>query len=941
MKKFTKFLSVFVLVALFASLAACEIGGEKEHKRHRDTNHDCYCDVCNELMDTHVPNAQCVCETCGRDFHSEAAYNIEHVHNLVCDVCGRSFEKIVTDYSYKDPATCEHEDLDSNCVCDKCFTSMGHEFENGVCKVCGNKKRVAGDYTYTSTFSTSPSDWNPHTYQTADDGDVYDLIATGLYGFYFDGNKTGYEIWPEMASAYPEDVTEEVKAMAYNFGIPEDATEHYAYKIRLNKNAKWNNGQLIKAYDWVESFKLLMDPDLQNYRAADQMSGNVVVANCKNYFYQGRVEYKESMLDYQYEVADLEKGADGQYYSPEGKPMYIGIAAPLAAYLGGNSLKDYVDYYGVAAIFDSGAAYSDTWAELLGMMNEGGCIPLTDDTLAKFIFLLDTPGWGEDESYVPNYLFWADGYEDNFPFEKVGMFVDPTDEYAFYMVLEKPAFGFYYIYGLGAWLVNVDAYKALMVTDPVTGEVKTTYNSSLETTYSYGPYMLNLFQLDKEIDYVRNEQWFGYSDERYDCLYQTSAITQAHVTESSTRKEMFLKGEILTYGLQTADYEDYGSSNWLYTSPGTTLFFMILAANESVLESLQTEGINKTMICNESFRHAMSLAFNKGEFSSTVSPARAPAYSVIGAYDIWNPTTGERYRDTKIAKEALVEFYGYVKGEDGLYHIEGSDFAYTLNEANDAINGYSPDVAKVLFNRAYDEWVEAGKYNGTDIIEIEYASSSSSDFITKMLNELNRQLSRTLEGTKLEGKVVIKESAPYGNEWSTALKNSQAQTCLCGWRGGMLDPFGTMLYYLEPDHDPYAEKWWHTEAQTLTLTLPVGEDGADVDITTTLSNWSLLLTGEPQTINGVEYNFGYAQVADEVRLTILAAFEKVILGTDYYIPFMQDGSGFLLSKKVQYALGREEYNAVLGRGGIAYMTYNYNDAQWAEYVAAQGGTLTY
>ena len=60
-----------------------------------------------------------------------------------------------------------------------------------------------------------------------------------------------------------------------------------------------------------------MDPDLQNYRAADQMSGNVVVANCKNYFYQGRVEYKESMLDYQYEVADLEKGADGQYYSPE------------------------------------------------------------------------------------------------------------------------------------------------------------------------------------------------------------------------------------------------------------------------------------------------------------------------------------------------------------------------------------------------------------------------------------------------------------------------------------------------------------------------------------------------------------------------------------------------------------------------------------------------
>ena len=938
MKKFTKFLSVFVLVALFVSLAACEgFGGdEKKHTRHRDTNHDCYCDTCNALMDTHVPNAQCICDTCGRSFHDEPEYNVLHVHKLVCDVCGRSFEKAVTDYAYVDPATCEHADLDSNCVCDKCFTSMGHEFENGVCKVCGNKKRVEGNYTMSTTFSTSPSDWNPHTYQTADDGDVYDLIASGLYGFYFDGNKTGYEVWPEMAAAYPEDVTEEVKAMAYNFGIPADATEHYAYKIRLNKNAKWNTGQQIKAYDWVESFKLLMDPDLGNYRAADQMSGSVVVAGCKNYFYQGQIAFLENEIENNYGTDELVEGANGQFESPEGIPAYLALRYPLASYLGGNSLGDYYDYYGADA-FDPAV-----WEQVEALADENGLVAYTAENLALFLELIGGDGWGNETiANVPSYIIFAQGFEANYPFEKVGMFVDPTDEYAFYMVLEKPAFGFYYIYGLSAWLVNVDAYKALMVTDPETGVTKTTYNSSLETTYSYGPYMLDLFQLDKEIDYVRNEQWFGYSDERYACLYQTSAITQAHVTESSTRKEMFLKGEILTYGLQAADYADFGNSNWLYTSPGTTLFFMVLAANEDVLKGLESEGINKTIICNESFRHAMSLAFNKGEFSQAVSPARAPAYSVIGAYDIWNPTTGEKYRDTKIAKEALVEFYGYVKGEDGLYHIQGSDFAYTLDEANDAINGYSPDVAKELFNAAYDEWVAAGKLNPGDKVVIEYASSSSSDFMVKMLAELNRQLARTLEGTKLEGKVEIVESAPLGNGWSDALKTSQSQTCLCGWRGGMLDPFGSMLYYLEPGHAPYAKNWWKTEAQVLTLTLPVGEDGADVTISTTLSNWSLILTGEAKTIDGVEYNFGYAQVADEVRLTILAEFEKVILGTDYYIPFMQDGSGFLLSKKVNYALGREDYNAVLGRGGIAYMTYNYDDAAWDAYVAAQGGTLTY
>ena len=938
MKKFTKFLSLFVVLALVLSLAACEKGGEKEHTVCKDRNPvDCRCDICGKLMDTHKPNAQCKCDTCGHDFHNDPEYLEEHVHMLVCDVCGQSFEVKAPDYKYVDASECEHEDLDSNCVCDKCYVGLGHQFgADGKCTVCGGSKRVEGNYTYNSTFVTSPSDWNPHTYQTSDDGDVYDMIASGLYGFYFNGPKTGYEVWPEMASAYPEDVTEEVKAMAYNFGIPEEATEHYAYKIRLNKNAKWNTGEAIKAYDWVESFKLLMSPELLNYRAADQMSGNVVVAGCKDYYYQGTIAYTENALDQAYSFDEFTKNADGQYVTPLGDLVYWAVDFPLQEWLGGNSLADYVGAYG-AAYFGM-----DTWEALCELVDENGLVPCTDETYALFAPVTCTnPNWNESEADLPAYLICAHGYEADFPFEKVGMWVDPEDEYAFYMVLSKPSYGFYYIYGLSSWLVKVDDYKAGMTTDELTGTTTTNYNSSVETTHSYGPYMLSLFQVNKEIDYVRNPNWFGYSDSRYDCLYQTSAIEQAYVTESSTRKEMFLKGELISYGLQAADYAEFGNSEYYYVSPGTTLFFMILSANEAVLEEIQGEGVNKTMICNASFRHAMSLAFNKQEFSQAVSPARAPAFSVIGAYDIWNPTTGEKYRDTEIAKKAIVEFFGYELGDDGKYHISGSDFAYTLDEANDAINGYSPAVAKELFNKAYDEWVAAGKYNGTDKVVISYATSSSSDFQTKMIAELNRQLARTLEGTKLEGLVEFEDSAPYGDSWSEALKNSEAQTCLAGWQGGMLDPFGSMLYYLEPNHAPYAAQWWHTEAEKLKLSLPVGEDGAEVEIETTLANWSLILTGETIEIDGVKYNFGYGEVEDSVRLTILAEFEKVILGTDYYIPFMQDASGFLLSKKVQYALGRSDYNAVLGRGGIAYMTYNYDDAAWAAYVASCGGNLVY
>ena len=48
----------------------------------------------------------------------------------------------------------------------------------------------------------------------------------------------------------------------------------------------------------------------------------------------------------------------------------------------------------------------------------------------------------------------------------------------------------------------------------------------------------------------------------------------------------------------------------------------------------------------------------------------------------------------------------------------------------------------------------------------------------------------------------------------------------------------------------------------------------------------------------------------------------------------------LLSQKAFYII--EDYNPVMGRGGITYLRYNYNDAEWAAYVASQpNGELTY
>ena len=102
-----------------------------------------------------------------------------------------------------------------------------------------------------------------------------------------------------------------------------------------------------------------------------------------------------------------------------------------------------------------------------------------------------------------------------------------------------------------------------------------------------------------------------------------------------------------------------------------------------------------------------------------------------------------------------------------------------------------------------------------------------------------------------------------------------------------------------------------------------------------LQDWEHVLNGTE--ING--YNFGDGMVSNDIRVEILAGIEKAILLQYNYLPFIEDGSMALLTQKAYYVV--EEYNPVMGRGGIAYLRYAYNDAEWAAYVAECGGELTY
>ena len=814
------------------------------------------------------------------------------------------------------------------------------------------------DYVYKDSVVQLASNWNPHTSETTDDSYPQDFLTVALYSFIFndelnpvEGKEAyeGYVIVPEMAAAMPVDVTEKIKAEYPVFNIPTSAKEGYAYVIDLNPLAKWEDGTPINADTYVYSLQQLFDPQMKNYRASDLMDSDFVIANAKNYYYQGTTNYMDNGLNNKYTKADLILGEDGVYTSKDGNKMYIGLDIALD-WTGGNTLKDYVDAYGTG-YFDV-----TNWDALIAMADENGCIPLTDENYNLFLpVITGNPAWGETEADAFNYLVEEKAYAADYDFANVGIM--KTGDYQITIVLGKSLAGFDLLYNLAMsniWLVYQPYYDALKTQIGETGAWTTTYWTSVETTMSYGPYKLTQFQTDKSMRFERNENWYGYTDGKHIYvdpvdglvypMYQTTAIDTQVVAEAATRKLMFLKGQLMGYGLQSEDFAEYRDSEYCYVTPDETIYFFIFNGYMDAIKEREANAdfdqtkFDLETITLTSFRQAVAVTYDKEALCTAVSPQRSGGYGLIGNNYIYDPDTGAKYRDTDQAKKALCDFYS----------VDVSKYA-NLDDAVDSITGYDEVAAKELYKKAFDEALAAGFITDADAdgvsdqaIEIIYSSSATSAFITKTLDYLNKKMNEVTAGTPFDGKISFKESAPLGNDWSTTLKNGMADTCLAGWSGSALNPFGLTDLYTNPSKQ-YDAKWFN--ASTVTTTLDVNVAGIDnakkiETVTMNLKQWSDALNGTTIEIDGKSYNFGSGIADVDTRLDILAMIEATVLGTYNYIPMLQNAGMSLLSQQVFYVV--EDYNVILGRGGIAYMKYNYDETAWTEYVNSQpDGTLSY
>ncbi len=776
-------------------------------------------------------------------------------------------------------------------------------------------------YTYNTYMSEFPTVWSPFQMQTATDSELSNYLTDGFYTFEFNDTYDGYVIVPAMALDFPVDVTADY--VGEQWGITEGETAR-AWKITLRDDLAWQDGTPITAQDFVKSVEYLLNPAAANYRADSYYSGTLVITNAQAYVNSGRtIEYQENNTNGTvYSMADFTLNADGQYVTPQGEIVYIAVAAPLNDWLSGNSLADYVGAYGDAYFG------MENWEALLALANEDGYVALTEETYGYLVSVIATnPAWGETADNVPGYL----AYNFTNPvvdFSNVGFLA--TGDHEITIVLAKPLEGFYLHYNLtSSYLVNIPLYESLIVENG--GVFTNAYGTSLETSFSYGPWMLVKYQSDKEIELVKNPYWYGYSLPENEGLYQTTCIHYDWIEEPETAYQQFFAGKLDAKGLDKDHIDDYLTSDYTYLSEGDSVFAMVFNPDMDALVANQAAAgpnINKTILTVKEFRMAMSFAMDRQAFCLATSPMNAPAFALYSGQIVADPDAGLFYRTTDEAKNVIVNFWGLADeiGEGKLYA--------DVDEAIDSLTGYNLAMAREYFDKAYDIAIETGLMDEDDVILIIVGTpNNTAAFYNAGYDFIVNKYTEAVVGTKLEGKLTFTRDATLGNGFSDALRNNTVDMLFgVGWTGSTFDPYGLFEVYVNPNYQ--YDSSWDAEANFATITL----DG--VNYTASVYDWTYSMMGVPVTAkldDGTEVTLDVAVTNNNMQ--ILAALENIILQNYNFIPLMGDSSAALKGMQIEYFLEDEVFP--MGRGGIKYMTYNYTDAEWDAFVLEQGGQLNY
>lgn len=794
---------------------------------------------------------------------------------------------------------------------------------------CGDKGK-SGDksYTYKTSTVSLGTNWNPHTWETNADRSILSYLSSPFVDMSIKDSKNGVYQWVYEMATSVEDVTKahqndltKYKATLQDGKTAETTDAGFVFEIKLNQNAQWENGEKIKADDYIYSMKQLLDSKMRNYRA--------------NLYYKGESAVAGGLAYYNSEAPIYDPVVPA--YGEGDTPDYSFDITANKTYINLTDQGMTISSYSFSDLKDLGYVDGELYKKLSGTANPYGFIEVTDSNKTDVLTIMDQylKAFGMsiytdegktqiDEELYKKFLFYNTGtFGDKYEYDDtVGCY--KVDDYTIRYVTQTYIDYNNFMTSLtSTWLVYKPYYEANKDT---TGALVTTrYGTSKDTTMSYGVYKLDSLQSEKQMVFVQNENWYGFEKQSDGSLvsytnfevdgkkvrqYQTTKI-QIDVMDDNSAKQAFLKGSLSEWTPSATDLSAYKSSDQLYQVDETYTMSLFFNTGLEALKTMDASKGNKNsvVLSNKNFRKAFSLAINRSEYV-TATPGYKAEYALMNNlyfYDVYNDPTSS-YRASDKAMQAICNLYGVEYGADKPYK--------TLKEAYQSINGYNLTEAKALMKTACDELVAAGLYTkGAEIkIRVAWASGALTDDNNAQIALMNKYINAALEGSGF-GKVTLEAVGNLNNERYSGVPAGEYAIGYGAWGGAAFYPFRNFQVYMDPDQYDVNELGCY-DPTTETLTLKVN----GVDETMTWQQWSNCMIGSGK----------YSAASNEVKLSITAQLEEAFLDTYYRIPLCATTQCFLLSYQCNYYT--ENYNIMYDFGGMRLMSYNYTDAEWADYV---------
>lgn len=766
-------------------------------------------------------------------------------------------------------------------------------------------------YTMREYTSQMPSQWCTILSSDNVNNTMESYFTSAFYEFNYkfdaDGKIVPGAYTVEYSAATKlEDVT---KKYAGKYGLAADAEKGQAFAMTLRNDLKWDDGTPIKAADFVYTMTQQLSPKYLFATASNYYSGNYVIHNAQNYVKQGQKGmFPAYSVMKEYNVADdakliysttnsrvAEKG-----FTPENIVALFGIEGMTVEKinaLNGKSLAD----------IKKDAALNETWEALLG-------------------------AWKTDPNEELD--FFETEYE--YPamdFSEVGYFVG-DNEYELVMVIDGTLnpldaegnltyeAGYYF----SNWpLVKKDLWERCE--DQSKTPYANSYCTTQEKSASWGPYKLTNYQDQKTYTVSRNDKWFGYGLPQYANQYQTDAIVTEKIEEWDTAWLAFQKGNLDGIGMNVKIAADYRTSKRAYFTPETYTFDLNIQSNAIS----RTDKRNNLLLNYADFRKAISLSLDRDDYCAKNNPSSQAALGLLNSMYYYDVENGKVYRDSVQAKEAILNAYGATKNADGSWKV-GENTYTDIEDALDATTGYNLTLARQLVENAVAQAKADGKYRDGEEIILTYGIETQSADTDRVKNWFQAAFDNMTKGTSIEGKIKIEYFMFSSATWSEQFSKGEYDLCFGAWGNAPFNPAYLLCETQISDENRYAVKW---DPKTVSVTVKATPDADHKDglYTYNLEQWRLILQGK----DGCPVNFKNFPMEDQ--LAALGAVETAILKEYYSIPVFSRYSASLMGYKVDYI--SYEYNTFMGYGGIRYMTFNYDDTAWAEFVASNNNILNY